>query len=418
MPIIQSLAHKKQKLLFGVILTQLTVLVASFMMPLIMFTNTASAAQLTSRSVIIGTSKPTATSTWTYGFTTPATTNIGAMKFEACTTPLGTCTSPGAGLNMNVGTTTLGTGWTSANAFTRGAGAGSCTAAANVTCTTRTAASETAGARTMTQSLQVNPTTVGSYFIRITTFSDAGYTTAVDTGVVAFAIVNQLTVNARIQEVLNFCVGTTAVDDATTTPGADCSAISGTTVDIGVLDSSAVNVSPVSTNGGTNTNGIAMVRTNAQSGVVVSYFAEQETSSGKLKVAGATCSGTSTTDQCINSTGTTQNAIAAGTEEFGMTIAGVNCVSTTSYTCAFASGTYNLARDTDYDGNGGNTYGASGGYAWDDTGTSDTIASSASSSVKVVDDEALILKFAATPSITTPTGAYTVTSTYIATATY
>lgn len=393
---------------------QLSAIIVGILLPILTLTGEVSAAgQLTARSVTIGTSKPTTASTWTYGFTTPTTTNIGALKFEACTTPIGTCTSPGAGLNMNVGTTTLGTGWTSANAFTRGAGAGLCTAAANVTCTTRTAASETAGARTLTQSLQVNPTTVGSYFIRITTYSDAGYTTVVDTGVVAFSVTNQLTINVRVQEILNFCVGTTTVDDSTTSPGTDCSAISGTTVDLGVLDTSTINVSPVSTNGGSDTNGVAMLRTNAQSGAVIQYFTEQDTSSGQLKVAGASCSGSSTTDQCINSS-STQATFTAGTEAFGMTIAAVNCASTTSYTCAFTAGTYNLTRNGQYDGNGGNTYGASQGYAWNDTATPATIASSST----VVDDEALILKFAATPAITTPTGAYTVVSTYIATATY
>ncbi len=375
--------------------------------------------QLTARSVTIGTSKASATNTYTYAFTTPTTTNIGSIMFEACTTPLSTCTSPGGTINMNVGATTLGSGWTSANVFTRnGTGAGTCTAAANVLCTARAVnASETAGARTMTASLQVNPTAVGSYFIRITTFSDTGWTTSVDTGVVAYAVASQLTITARIQEILNFCVGTTSVNDSTTTPGGDCTAISGTTLDLGVLDSSSINISPISTNGGSNTNGVVMVRTNAQSGVVIQYFSEQDTSSGFFKVAGASCSGTSTTDQCINST-TTQAAFSAGTENFGMTIAAVNCVSTTSYTCLFTSGSYNLARNTNYDGTGGNTYGTSGGFAWNDTVTPTTIASSAASSVKVVDDEALILRFAATPSITTPTGAYTVTSTYIATATY
>lgn len=421
MSFVRTAALDRRRLQVLQIWALIATIVIGLIVPILIFGKDASAAQLTSRSLTIGTSKATTASTWTYGFSIPTTGNIGSLKFEVCTTPLSTCTSPGAGLNVNVGVTSItGGGWDGAGAFTRDAvGAGGCTAAANVLCTARaTAQNETAGARTMTQTLQVNPTAVGTFFVRITTYSAVGWTTAVDTGVVAGAVVNQLTVNARIQEILNFCVGTTAVDDDTTTPGADCSAISGTTVDIGVLDAGAVNISPVSTNGGSTTNGIAMIRTNAQSGAVISYFAEQDTSSGKLKVAGATCSGVSTTDQCLNSTGTTQNTIVAGTEEFGMTIAAVNCVSTTSYTCAFASGTYNLVRDAEYDGDGANTYGTSQGFAWDDTGTVDFIASSAGSTVKVIDDEALILKFAATPSITTPTGAYTVTSTYIATATY
>ena len=413
MSFVQTIQNNKRNKTRLQLSLQLAVVLAGLIAPLFLLTSNTSAAVLSARSLTLGTSKPTATNTWTYGFTTPATTNIGSLMFQACTTPLGTCSSPGSGLNMNVGATTLGTGWTSATAFTRGSGSGSCTAAANVMCTTRTAASETAGARTLTASLQVNPTTVGSYFVRITTFSDNGYTTVVDTGVVAFSITEQLTINARIQEVLNFCVGTTAVDDATTSPASDCTGISGTTVDIGVLDSGAINVTPIATNGGSNSNGIAMLRTNAQTGVVVQYFSEQDTSSGQLKVVGAACSGSSNTDQCINDSAT-QATFSAGTEAFGMTIAAVNCVSTTSYTCLFTSGTYRLSRDSNYDGTGGNSYGATQGYAWNDTATPVTIASSST----VVDDEALILKFAATPSITTPTGAYTVVSTYIATATY
>lgn len=421
-------ALDRRKLQLLQIWAQVAAIVAGLVVPMLLLTNNASALQLTSRSLQVGTSKITTASTWTYSFTTPATTNIGSLEFEVCTTPLGACTSPGAGLDVNVGATALGTGWTSANAFTRnGTGASGCTAAANVLCTARvTTASETLGARTLTQTLQVNPTAVGTFFVRITTYTDTAWVTPQDTGVVAAATVNQLTVNARIQEILNFCVGTTTVNDATTDPTSgpnnDCASISGTTVDIGVLDSSAINLSPVNINGGTNTNGIAMVRTNAQSGAVITYFTEQNNGSGTLKVAGAPCNsivpGTGdTTDQCINSDAT-QTAIVAGTEEFGMTIAGTNCGSTTSYTCAYASGTNNLEPTGQYIGAAANAYGTTNGYAWNSSVTAATIATSAGSAVKVIDDEALILRFAATPQITTPTGAYTTTSTYIATATY
>lgn len=380
-------------------------------------TNSASAAQLTSRSVTITTSKISQSGvTYTYGFTIPTAGAVQSISFHACTTPLGACTTPGGTVNMNAGTEASRSGWSSATTFTRdGTGAGSCTAAANVLCLTRTSATSESGAKTLGWNTQTNPTAVASYFIRVVTYSDTAWATPVDSGVVAYAIVNQLTVNARIQEVLNFCVGTTAIDNATSTPGADCSAISGTTVDIGVLDSTLINVSPVNTNGGSNTNGIAMVRTNAQSGVTVSYFAEQETSSGALKVVGQTCSGSSTTDQCINSSAT-QATFTAGTEAFGMTVAGTNCGSTdpASYSCAYASGTNKLDPTGQYIGAAANAYGTTNGFAWQTSGATTQIASSST----VVDDEALILKFAATPQITTPTGAYTVVSTYIATATY
>lgn len=406
---------------------QIATLIAGLAAPLLFFTGSAAAAQLTSRSVSISTSKVSATGvTYTYSFTTPATTNIGSIALQACTTPLNTCTSPGGTIVMNAGTEASRSGWTGSNTFVTGSAAG-CTPAANMLCITRTAQSETAGARTLGWNTQTNPTAVASYYIRITTYSDAAWVTSVDTGVVAYAIVNELTLNARIQEILNFCVGTTAVNDATTTTGTDCTAITGTTVDIGVLDTTAVNTSPVSTNGGSNTNGVAMIRTNAQSGAVITYFTLQDNSSGTLKVVGAACGSIvpgsgSTTDQCINSSAT-KATFTAGTENFGMTIGGVNCGSTTSYTCTFASGLTNLAPNSNYVGGAytqgtSGTYGVTAGFAWNSTTTATTIASSASSPTKVIDDEALILRFAATPQITTPTGAYTTTSIYIATATY
>jgi hypothetical protein len=279
----------------------------------------------------------------------------------------------------------------------------------------------------------------------MTTYTNATYTggTITDTGTVASSTVQTLTVNAAVAEVLNFCIGSTTVNDATTSVGADCSNVGGTSLNIGTLDTGSTNVSPISTNGGDNKNGVAMIRTNAASGAVVSYDSIQQSGSnhlGTLRISGAACSAASGpgtgippaasgpfTDQCIDAQGTTQGAFAAGTEDFGMTIGAINCGSVSSYTCTFSAGTYNLARNANYDGNGTNTYttdsGAVGGttdqgYAWDDTGAAQTIASSASSTTKVIDDEALILKFAATPSITTPFGLYAAQADFIAVPTY
>ena len=325
---------------------------------------------------------------------------------------------------MNAGSQvgTVGGSWTNTTAFSRNAsGANDCTAAANVLCISRTqAAAESTAAKTITWDTQTNPTAVASYYVRITLYSNATWTVGgiTDIGVVAYAIVNQLTTSARVQENLQFCVGTTTVDDATTSPGGDCSNISGTNIDIGAVDTS-VSISPVAAtpNSGNALNGIAMVKTNANNGTTVSYFAEQNNSSGKLKVVGATCSGTSTTDQCFNSQGATQGTFTGGTENFGMTIGGINCGSTTAYSCAFASDTNNLKQSTNYVGNSSTAYGVTSGFAWVDTGATTTIANTPGS-VKVIDDEALILRFAATAAATTPTGSYSVVSTYIATPTF
>jgi hypothetical protein len=97
-----------------------------------------------------------------------------------------------------------------------------------------------------------------------------------------------------------------------------------------------------------------------------------------------------------------------------MTVGGTNCGSTTAYTCNYTTPTNHLAPSSNYIGNSGNAYGTGNGFAWVEGGTVTQIASAS----QPVDDEALILKFAATPSITTPFGAYTVSSDYIAVTTY
>ncbi len=390
------------------------------------------AGQLTSRSLTISTSNPSATGvTHTFNFAIATTGNIGSMEFLYCTTALGTCTAP-TGLSVSSATISSQTINAVATSFTIG------TNTANKIQITRTAASATSGwAAVFAFGGITNPSTstqtpVGNntFFVRITTYATASYTTTQDTGTVASAIIAQFQVSATIQEVLYFCVGTTTVDDATTSVGADCSNISGTSINIGTLDPSLICRGAPAGGGGTQNpcqngdgNGaVAMVRTNASNGVVVTYKAIQGSGSnhlGTLRVSGATCSASNvSTDQCINAIGTTQTAITAGTEAFGFTVAGTNCGSTTSYTCVLTSGSNNLKAATNYIGATATSYGVSAGYAWDETGTSGTIATSAGSSVKVVDDEALMIKYAATAATTSPTGSYSVNTDYIAVPTY
>lgn len=423
----QQLRQFSDKLYKADLWLKVVVMIVASLLPALSMRSVAWAAPtITERELQSTTSEPSATTDLTWVFDTTADAgNADHIEIEFCDAPLGTCATTNTPTIAASPTATLGGPWTTTTvtSTTRGDGDGGGTG--NQIVIDKTTVDDAASKSELTISLAAtditnNASANKSYYTRMRIYSDTG-TTLEWEGVFAQSTAAQLTINARVQERLDFCVGTTGIDDATTSVAADCTAVTGTTVDIGIVDSSAVSVSPVVTgSGGNNVNGVAMIRTNAINGAVISYFAEQETSSGKLKVAGATCSGTSTTDQCFNSSGTTQNSAVAGTEEFGMTISGINCGSVTAYTCTFSSDTYNLVRDTQYDGSGSGTYetGNSNTWAWDDTGTVDIIASSASSTVKVIDDEAMILKFAATSGVTTPTGQYTVTSTYIATATF
>jgi hypothetical protein len=406
---------------------------------------TASAVAVTQRSLTITTGIASATATYTFAFTPGSTTQIQSMIFQACTTALGTCTAP-TGINLSGGAITKSGTWGGATNFTKdtttnptvGTPAVNCTTV-SILCLTRTDTTvQTLVAHSIidTGAVNQNSSNCGSaanctFFVRVFSYSDTAYTTAVDNGTVASSTTQTLLVNFAIQEQLTFCIGTTTIDDGTTAPPA-CASVSGTSLNLGTASSGNVSVSPVTVgNGGDGNNGIAELSTNAANGATVTYDAVQAGSGtnhlGTLRVTGASCNaGNINTDQCINAIGTTQATLTAGTEAYGMTIAAVDCSSAPAYTCTFAGGTYHLTRNANYDGTGGKTYPTdtnlvsgttNAGYAWDETGTAQTIASSTSPNGSV-DREALILKFAATPNIVTPTGAYSVKGDFVATPTF
>ena len=411
----------------------------------LLLTQTVSAAQITSRSLTITSGIPSATSvTYTFNFTPGSAVAIASMTFQACTSAVGTCTGP-TGINIKSGVASLtnfeGT-VTSLTQNTTTTTPVDCTQTYDLCLNWTDSTAQTLTNHTVTVTGVVNPSTIGTFYVRLTTYSGT-YTTPVDTGNVASATTQTFTVNATVEEQLNFCVGavnaaSSAIESSTT--GYDyaiptCTTMTGSSLSLGTLNSTYVSVSPVPTGqpyNGDQNNAVAELSTNASNGSTVSYNAVQQAGTnhqGALRVAGATCaSGASNTDQCINSVGVTAATISAGTEDFGMAVTGVNCynVPTTAYTCNGT--THNLTVATNYECNATDaatsfssydTGGAVTGtttcsYAWDETGTSETVASSTG----VVGGEALIVEFAATPSITTPTGSYTAEANFVATPTY
>ena len=296
-------------------------------------------------------------------------------------------------------------------------------------------------------------------YVRITTYFDNDFNAAeiVDQGTVAAAIVNQLTVTGRVQERLVFCVYAltdAAGSNATVGTGAgelptSCSATeanAGTNVDIGVVDNTSISYSPEDnappSSMGNDRFGVMQVNTNASLGVTLAYYATSGSGTNEqraFRVSGATCdvSGTSLVDQCFISAANASEAFTAGTERFGMQLA---CVTNNATAGSTLGTTSNLGKTagtyTFNDGTGGtiNTaYDAgrtvtfddvsddcendpsgttlSDEFAWNDSGTAEALISSDT----VVDDEMVKLRFGATASATTPTGNYTVASTYIAT---
>ncbi len=453
-----------------------TAFALSGLMPILLSAQ-ADAAQLASRKVTITSSEPSKTNvSYAFAFTIPtgAGTPVQSIAFSFCTTPLGTCTLP---TGMDVGTTSAQVNATQTFSQTpvfteQTSTAGACSGvAANNTatqyCVTRTGgtsgSAETDGAgnaKAITVDGITNPSIPSgnntAVYIRIALYSDNAFATPVQDGTVAAAIVNQLTVTGRVQERLVFCVF--ALDDvagSSATAGTaagnmptDCTAseaTASTNVDMGVIDNSTVAKSPVNntppTSLGNDRFGAALLNTNATSGVALTYYPTLASSGTNelraFRVPGSTCnvSGTSLVDQCFISAATTGEGFVAGTERFGTQIvcvanAATNSIGTTSnlgkngagtYTSGSgAGGSFNTAYsntdDSMVDDGSDDCENSDIGvkFAWDASGTAVPLISS----VTVVDDELVKMRYGATASATTPTGTYTVATTYIATPTF
>lgn len=191
-----------------------------------LFVSTANAAQLSPRNLTLlqgidggdsdtlpdGGSQPGGNANHQFNFTIPTGGNVGSVRFEYCTTTEGTCTVP-TGLSTTAATAGAQTGASgfTINNTTNGA-----------PYLTRTAANVTASTAV---SLQINgvtnPSTVGTFFVRIQTFSAAALGgSAVDAGVVAASTAQQIQLSGTMPESLIFCAGATVVANcSTTTPG-------------------------------------------------------------------------------------------------------------------------------------------------------------------------------------------------------
>jgi hypothetical protein len=381
-------------------------------------------------------------------FQLPTATDITGIEIELTDTPLGTYAGlPGNVPAIGTPTATLLTGastgtlcgvagtacngdvfqtWDNTGAFTVTGGApqngdgytGGGSPNNQIQLTRASGTNEGADTGTDVHAIRIggltNDNTVNTtFFARVRIYTGGTTTTLAHDGVVAGSTAQVLTVQARVQEVLSFCIGaeTSANVTAWTGAGTDCSDITGTTVDLGPVESSATTVTPDAD--GNDMDGIAMLRTNAVNGATVNYKSIQAaggaTNRGALKVASADCGagGTdldatfSNTDRCFNSD-EGGRAFASGTEGFGMRLVNVDSASETPTANFSAVAPYSSGTD----------------YAWDDDGDSVQIASSTGATDKVVDDEAFQLRFGARSALTTPTGQYSVQAEFIAATIY
>ncbi len=219
---------------------------------------TASAAQITSRSLTLqagpteGGSKPGGVVNHLLTFTVPTTgTAIGSIKFEYCTTAANSpavpaCVTP-TGMDSTLVATALGSE-SGASGFTLDK-----TTNGAPYLTKATAA--VPGSANLAYRLDNvrNPTTEGTFFIRISTFNSTDTTgTAIDTGTIAASTAEQIILSGIMPESLVFCTGA----DVTTTAGVpDCSTATGGTISFNQLFSptdtaTAISRMAASTNAG------------------------------------------------------------------------------------------------------------------------------------------------------------------------
>ena len=181
---------------------------------------TANAAQIANRSLTLiagttdGGSKPGGVVNHLFAFNMgSATSSVGSIQFQYCTTASGTCTMP-AGL---VTTTATLAGQTGATGFTINA-----TTNGTPYITRTAAAILSSAALTYQLNTITNPTTTNqAFFVRINSFTSIDTTgTAIDTGTVAASTATQIVLTGTMPESLIFCTGATV---GTTAGIPDCS---------------------------------------------------------------------------------------------------------------------------------------------------------------------------------------------------
>lgn len=317
-----------------------------------------SAAALTARKVTLGSSAAAATTTYKVDFTVPTTgTVVKSIAVQACDTAT-SCTQSGSASGFSSAGT--GSGTLAAQPTGLGATSGWTT---NTTVTSTLRATNTANATTpsgggssLTFQGVVNPTATNStYFMKITTYSDDAWTTAIDTGVAAVSTAGQITVTATVNETLTMTLASA-------------------TVALGTLSTSAT---------GTGTSAI-QVATNAASGYSLTY------SGNTLQAAAGAID--------IDALATT-TASATGSEQFGL-----NVVSNTAPSVGSnISGTGTATGSTGY------TTANSFKFL-----TGDPIASASGPT----NSNTITVSYIANISGATPAGAYSTLLTYVATANF
>jgi len=171
------------------------------------------AASIANREIKISDSRPSETGV-TYDFEGDhSATTVKCLQIQFCTTATGSCTTP-TGMDTTSATKDSAnwSGWTAANWTIDNTTNGT----VKYTYTTGEAGgtdySFSTGGIT-------NPSGAGTYYARVTTYSDDTCSTEVDSGVTAFAIVSGVSVSATVAETLSFSISDTSIGFGELTTG-------------------------------------------------------------------------------------------------------------------------------------------------------------------------------------------------------
>lgn len=342
----------------------------------------ASAAQITTRKLELrngatdGGSMAGGTVDHFFSFTLPGGSNVGSIEFKYCTAAAGVpnpndCTMPTDLLTTNatLGSESGATGF-SINSTTNG-----------TPYLTRTAANVPANTPVTYRLDDIdNPSTIGTFYVRISTWAESTPgTTQVDTGVVAASTAEQIDLSGIMPESLVFCVGATV---SKTGGVPDCTTATAGDVSFNQL------FSPTATASATSQ---MAASTNAGTGYVISVNGPTLTS------------GANTIDAM-----TAQGASVLGTSQFGMNL----MLNTTP---AVGAEVDPVSDATDWKGQATTGYEIADQYKFN---TGDTVADSANGGAGATNAQIFTSSYIVNVEGKQAAGTYVSTLTYICTATY
>ncbi len=354
-------------------------------------------AQVTSRSIKMSDSKTSATpTTYDVKFTSASAYTVKGIIVDFCVgSPIigdATCVKP-TGFSIPASPTVALVSGISGGTWISGASAINTNRTLKLTDATGNA--QVAGTTVIEFTVAgiTNTSTLGSFYARIITYSanagdiatyapgTEGSTDAKDYGGIALSTANQLTITAKVQESLTFCVYLT---------GANCAGAGAPPLNVPLGDANGV-LSSYSTNYLSTASAPKFdIASNAQGGVIVNMKGEN------LCRVASPCA-PANGGNIINSSGASCTADSAVTsvEQFGVRVSVLGTgVTSANYGCAANSHAFNEP----------NTIGTYG----------DTIASMAAPS----DEVQSTMEFMAKAATTTEAGIYTTNLSFIATGTY